>query len=68
MEGLNIEISSIYCRIALSFRCISLCYFPRAWVNKCGTVPKALRQYCPGILLHLAQVEVRPLEGKQILR
>ena len=23
-------------------------------------VPKPLRQYCPGILLHLAQVEVRP--------
>lgn len=31
-------------------------------------VPKPLRQYCPDILLHLAQVEVRPLEGKQILR
>ena len=54
MEGLNIEISFVDCRIALSFRCISLCSFPRAWVNKCGAVPKALRQYYPGILFHLA--------------
>ena len=29
-------INITYCRIAPSIRCISLSYFPRVWVSKCG--------------------------------
>ena len=36
MEGLCIKISSTYCRMPTSFRCISLSSFPRTWANRCG--------------------------------
>ena len=36
MEGLHVKITSMYCGIAPSFRCISLSSFPRAWRTGVG--------------------------------